>query len=428
MSRLSRLSRWIFFGPVTCGTFIAAGAAWGSIDDLKAEAKKVTDADSALDLARRLRRAGLFTDGITVLQKGMGKARGNEQLSAIHLELARLYLEEHVPKKAQRECDQIHKLVPFTEQLCIAEAQLYNRRGSAALPAAEQALGLKAGDYDAMVAKGRALSQLGQPGDAEAALRSAAAAVPNRPEALRFLAELLTAQGKREAGLAALREARRVAPDDPEALGQLGELLDPGPEARSSLEHALEIRPSFSSARARLGRVLMDLGDLQGAEKMLTKALSEDPRQADWHAALGELRILTHEPDQALKSAHDALKIVQNHGAAKLVEAEALAAKGDIDLAVEAFEAAYGYSRLTPRALLVAAQACLKAGRLTTARAFAERATQDFPKSAAAWDVLGDVLSGSKETNAAKKAYDSALSGEGPIDKDAVRKKRAALK
>jgi tetratricopeptide (TPR) repeat protein len=170
------------------------------------------------------------------------------------------------------------------------------------------------------------------------------------------------------------------------------------------------------------------MGDYEGARQRLEAALRAVPKQADWHAQLGEVHLAKKAPDLAIKEAHDALKIVGNHGLAKLVEAKALAQKGDIDLAIEGFEAAYGFARTDPTVLIEAARACIKGGRLTTAKAFSNRATEDFPKSGAAWEAEGDVAAASKDVPFAKQAYGKALSGEGPVDKAVVSKKLASLK
>jgi tetratricopeptide (TPR) repeat protein len=160
----------------------------------------------------------------------------------------------------------------------------------------------------------------------------------------------------------------------------------------------------------------------------LKQALAEDPKQADWHAALGGVELAKKQPDLALQSAHEALKIVGNHGPAKWVEAKALAEKGDIDLAIEAFQAAYGLMRTDPAPLVDAARACMKAGRLTTGKAFADRATDDFPKSALAWEATGDIDVALKDKGAAKDAYQKALAGDASADKAAIQKKLAALR
>jgi tetratricopeptide (TPR) repeat protein len=404
----------------------AAGA--DSVSDVRARAKAAILPADAVDASRALRRAGLQTEAITTIQRAFGKARGDDALGDLHLELARSYIDQRQQKKALRECDQLHKLSPYKEQICQAEAQLLTRRGSAALPAAEQALAINAGDYDALVAKGRALTQLGKPSDAETVLSDARKRAPNRPEAYRYMGELFIAQGKTVDAAATLRDGRKVAPDDPDVLDLLGGVLPPNAEARDGLQHALTIRPAFPSADARLGQVLLALGDLDGAEQHLQSALKAVPRQADWQAALGEVQIAKKQPDLALKSAEAALKVVGNHGPAKFVEAKALAQKGDIDMAIEAFQAAYGFARTDPAVLVEAARACIRANRPTTAKAFADRATEDFPKAAASWETEGDVAVAMKDVPFAKQAYGKALAGEGPVDKDGVRRKLAALK
>jgi tetratricopeptide (TPR) repeat protein len=429
---MSRLTTWLngssMVAAVAFSVAFSRAVSGETLDDLKARGKAASEPPEVLSAARGLRRAGLLADAVTAIQRALGKAKGPEAVAELRLELARTYLDQRQAKKALRECDQIHKLVPRDEELCIAESQLYARRGSIALPAAEAALAITHGYYEALVAKGRALAQLGQPSEAEAALREAIRAAPARSAALQYLAELELAQSKVNDALSTLRDARRVDPDDPDVLTLLGETLPAGAEARDALEHAILVRPSYARAKARLGSVLGSAGQLDRAEKLLEEALSAEPRQADWHAALGEVEIAKKRPDEALKSARAALKIVGNHGPAKLVEAKALAEKGDIDLAVEAFEAAYGFMKQDPTALVAAARACMKGGRLTTAKAFADRATEDFSKSAAAWEVLGDVAVLLKDVPLAKTSYAKALAAPSPVDKDSVKRKLSQLK
>jgi tetratricopeptide (TPR) repeat protein len=413
-----------------CGLLLAVPGRAESLAELKARAKAAVAPAEVVDASRALRRAGLVTDAVTTVQRAFAKVRGDDNIALLRLELARGFIEQRQQKRALGQCLELHKLSPYMEQICTAEANLLTRRGSAALPAAEQALALQPGDYDSLVAKGRALTQLGRPPEADAVFHDAMKRAPARPEAFRYLGELLVAQGKPQDAVAVLREGRKVAPDDPDVLALLGMVLPPEREARDALTRALVVRPSFPAAEARLGQVLMALGDIEGAERNLSSALKAEPRQADWHASLGEIQIAKKQPDLALKSANEALKVVANHGPAKLVEAKALALKGDIDLAVEAFQAAYGFSRTDPSVLVEAAHACIRGGRLTTAKAFADRGTEDFPKASAAWETEGDVAVALKDTAFAKQAYTKALSlaSDGASDKEGIRRKLAALK
>src|SRR5260221_5965812 len=184
-STMSRLTRWLSGLSVVCGFgLLAATSSGGSLEDLKARGRAASAPEEALEAARALRRAGLLADALSTTQRAFAKARGNDPIAELRLDLARTYIEQRQQKRALHECDQIHKLSPFKEQICIAEAQLLTRRGSAALPAAEQALTLVPSDYDALVAKGRALTQLGQPAQADTTLRQAGTPAPDRAQAV----------------------------------------------------------------------------------------------------------------------------------------------------------------------------------------------------------------------------------------------------
>jgi predicted negative regulator of RcsB-dependent stress response len=75
-----------------------------------------------------------------------------------------------------------------------------------------------------------------------------------------------------------------------------------------------------------------------------------------------------------------------------------------------------------------ASQACHAAGRETSAKAFGDKATKEFPDWAPAWVAFGDALAANKELPQARSAYDTALRSRGPLDVAGVQSKIAALK
>jgi tetratricopeptide (TPR) repeat protein len=97
-------------------------------------------------------------------------------------------------------------------------------------------------------------------------------------------------------------------------------------------------------------------------------------------------------------------------------------------VAIEAYQAAWGFDHGDPTPLVHAAEACHAAGRDTTAQSFGDKATQEFPKWGPAWAALGDALVARGEKQKARDAYQKALSADGPVDKDAVQKKLTAIK
>ena len=403
----------------------ASAVAAPSIDELKAQAKKPPkEPDAVLALGRSLRRAGLFGDAVRVLRSGYAAAKNGD----LRLEAARTQIAAGQHKPAMAECAGLRKGWRIEHQICEAEAQLLWRRASLALPAAESALEQAPRDYDALVAKGRALSQLGEPAPAEAALRSAIEVDPARHEAHRHLGELLGAAGRTKDALAELRKARALAPEESEVALALGEALPTGNEAVTTLEAALAIRPDYPEALSRLGFVLNEQGQTARAEQVLRAALGQKPRDAGSRALLARVLLTKGDADAALREARAALAIVKNHAAAKLVEADALSARGEIDPAIEAFEVAGGFAPTDPAPPVHAARACLLHGRPTTAQAFATRAATSFPQWAPAWEVAGDVARQLGDVPAARAAYTKALATDGPVNKASIKQRLSALK
>jgi tetratricopeptide (TPR) repeat protein len=139
---------------------------------------------------------------------------------------------------------------------------------------------------------------------------------------------------------------------------------------------------------------------------------------------LGKVALAEGRADDAIRAGEVALKLVANSAAAKLLVADGNAKKGEVDLAVEAYQAAWGLDHADPTPLVHAAEACHAAGRDTSARAFGIKATQEFPKWGPAWAALGDALAASGEKAAAKDAYQKALSApDGNVDQNATRRK-----
>ncbi len=387
-----------------------------------------SDPEQALSVGRGLRQAGQFDAAVRALNRGAARAKSGELAVELRYEAARSLIEAGKQKQALAACRRIKPASAVKAAACEAEAYLLWRRASLALPAVEQALKSAPDDYDALLAKGRALRQMGKPKDAEQTIRKAISSSASRYEAHLELGDLLSSQKHYSSGIPELKKAHQLAPNEPAPLLALGQRLAAGKAAAGYLAEAIKIRPGYGAAHARLGEVLLEQGDTAGAEASLKKALSLDPKQADWHAALGRVLLVKGDADAALAEAKNALKLVGNNGLAKLVEADALAAKGDIDLAIEAYEQAHGYARTDPTPLVHAALSCLKQARPTTARAFADRATQSFPSWGPGWEVLGDVHAAANDKAAAQSAYQKALAGRGLSDKARVKKKLAALK
>lgn len=420
-----KVRSWLWAGVLA----LAASSAGADLGELEAQAKKPPkDPEAALELGLKLRRAGSFDNAVRVLRGAAARAKGDTAV-ALKLAAARSLISASKQKDALRECQGLKATSPSAHDVCVAEAQLLWKRASLALPAAERALKSKSTDYDALVAKGRALRMMSKAEESEEAFRAAIQEDGKRHEAYLFLAELKDIVGKPKEAIEALRKATALAPEEPEPWLELGRLLPAGSEATSALGKAIAIRPKYGAAHARLGEIQLEQGAIADAEKSLTTAIGIQSNQADWHASLAHVLVAKKDHAAALKAVAKALKLVNNHASAKLAEADAIALTGDVDLAIEVYEKAASYARSNPAPLVHAARASLAGNRPTTARAFADRAVQSFPDWRPAWEVLGDVAVATKEKALARSSYQKALAAkQGRADDAELKKKLAKVK
>ncbi len=420
---------------------VAAVLAWSvssvaqesSLDGLRASAKAApNDPNAALSLGRALRRAGHDDEAIVELRRGasLWNGRSGEVSVTLHYELARAHIAKRDFPQAMVQCKVAGGIAGGASagHACAAEAHLLWKRASEAHFETAAALAANAKSYEAKVAEARALELELKEGPAETLLRDAIALKPDTVDAHVELGHLLLAMGKGDAALVALKQAVLVDPLSPEASYELSRALPPGREAVAALEKALHERPAYAAAVYHLAEVQIDAGRVADARKSATLALRLDPQDATMHVIAGRVSLAEGKPDDAMTEAKAALGILANLASAKLLIADAWAKKGEIDLAVESYQAAWGLDHSDPTALVHASEACHAQGRDTSAKAFGDKATREFPTWGPAWVALGDALASIKEPAAAKTAYETALKNKGPVDRASVEKKMLALK
>ncbi len=196
----------------------------------------------------------------------------------------------------------------------------------------------------------------------------------------------------------------------------------------TALEKATRERTNHLEAWVRLADVDLALGKNAEAKTAASSALHINAQDPSAHVVVGRVALAEGKADDALAEARSALGVMASSASAKLLMADAYAKKGEIDLALEQYQAAYGLDRQNPDVLVHATLACIKAGRNTSARAYATTATHDFPTWGPAFVALGDALAADGDSSGARTAYDKALQGKGPVDAAAVRAKIAGLR
>lgn len=374
--------------------------------------EKGSDAASALDAGRAQRRAGNFKEATAELRRAAALAGGQRDVALrAQYELARTAVDRRDFGQAMAQCRVLMQKAggEALGHACAAEAYLLWRRASEANEEIKRALAKDPHLYEAKVAEGRARIFELKDAEAEAALKEAVGIKPEAPEAYLALGDLHALFGKTDQALLDLREVLKRDSHSPDANYALGRLLPPGPEAAGYLEAALKERPSFGEALERLAEVQIAQGQLDQARNSAQRALKTDPNDASMRVVVGRVALAEGKPDVALSEAKAALAVLANLASAKLLAADAYAKQNEIDLAVESYTAAFGLDHFDPTPLIRASDACRTQGRETSARAFAEKATREFPQSSPAWVALGDALLTQKETGGARSAYEQAL-------------------
>jgi tetratricopeptide (TPR) repeat protein len=410
--------------------------AWGQesrLDALRAEANAAPPADrwrASLALGRALRRAGHAPEAEAELRRGIGLAGANpEALIALHEELASVYADRRDFSRTLATCQALSKVRGGEARghACIAEAHLVWQRASLALTEVGTALAKDPACFEAKLAQGRAYDFALDYASAEASLRDALLLKPSDAYAHRALAHVLANEGRKDDAIAELRRASALDYLDPDTSFELAVALPAGPESLGFLERATRERPSFARAWVALGTQQLGAGQVTEAAASQQAAARVDSAAVDVRTLGGRVALAEGRADDAIKAGQAVLKIVPNSAPAELLVADANARKGEIDPALEAYQAAWGFDHRDPASLVHASVACHAAGRETSARAFGVKATQEFPDWAPGWLALGDALSGQGERQAARDAYAKALAAkEGAIDRDAVQRKFAA--
>src|SRR5262249_44693561 len=145
-----------------------------------------------------------------------------------------------------------------------------------------------------------------------------------------------------------LRKAQAADPADADVAFDLGQAIDAkgslarAKDAQAAFANAVRIRPTFAAAQAELATASILVGDLATAERAATDAVKLDGNLVAARVALGRVRIAQGRWDEALTEGEAAKKLLPNASAGELVVADAHAGKGDVDLAVESYQKAFG--------------------------------------------------------------------------------------
>jgi tetratricopeptide (TPR) repeat protein len=426
-------------GGIVCTTATPAQAQESSLADAKERVKQApTSPEAALAYGRALRRAGHENEAMTELQRARAFARDATAVTVVW-EIARTQIAKRDFFAARNTCGELKKLPNgvAASHVCTAEAHLLWRRGTEAMGELAEYAKVKGSagadvDYFARLAEGRCRELDSKEADAEASYREALRLSANRPEGHMLLGAMLYRIGKD--GIPELRRAVELDVHDPVAQFELGSALKDDASKRgdaiAAFERATAERPTYLEAYRSLAEVYVVSNRLADAKRVAASVLKMAPSDVLSHIINGRVALADNKPDDALKEGQLALKLMPNAGQAQLLIADVYAKQGErsIDLAVEAYQKASGLDPLDPTALINAAYACIAANRLTTAKAFGQRAVLDFPDFSPAWVAQGDALAADGNPRAARTSYETAKKKIKGADVAAIDGKLARLK
>ncbi|HLK39766.1 MAG TPA: tetratricopeptide repeat protein [Polyangiaceae bacterium] len=426
----------ILGGALVMAASITSGAQESELDALRASVRaSPADPAAALALGRALRRAGHLGDAQREIRRGIAVGVASPDIArGLRWEAARVEFDRRDFFQSVAACKPLETLSSAEAHACLADADLVRQRATEALDETATALAKDPRCYEAKVAEGRAYDLELDVVHAESSLRAAIAMLPDGVDGHLALGRVLVKEGQGPAAITELRKAVSLDPHGPDAAFALATALQqyggPGAarEVEALLQQATNQRPSFADAWLALGGLELERGLVAQAGIAGEAVLRSVPTDVGARVLLGKVALSQGRADDAIKQGEAALKVVSNSAAAKLLVADANAKKGEIDAAIEAYQAAWGLDHRDPTPLVHASVASHGAGRDTTARAFAVRATQEFPKWGPGWAALGDALAGQGERGLARDAYRSALvAPDGAVDKAAVAKRLATL-
>lgn len=245
----------------------------------------------------------------------------------------------------------------------------------------------------------RVRSQLGEKEEAERLAWHASELDPSRAEVRGFLAGILILQDRMDEAAQLLIRATAVQPTLPGGYRQLGMALDrlgDRSAARQALIKAVDYAPQDAVARALLGRLLLDQGEIREAVSTLQTACDLDPKSAGAFYLLYQAQNQLGLTNASLKS----LEVFQT-------------LKKEENASLDANNLAYNDTRFLQSVAvglhLEAAKLFLQEKNVSEAERHLRQAALVQPANVAVWEFLASVLLGTKRLSEARTVCETLV-------------------
>lgn len=303
-------------GPVSFGLVFSLGGFGSTADSLLNDARKALDEATfsgpgqvavfgplALNISGdRLFESGDLNGALKEYQRGLALAPEHlNLLNSLGVCYGRL-------GNSGEALETFAKIVALDQNNMMAHYNLgYTYLLAGRLNEAEEALSraveLAPDNFETLFHLGKTALELGHLDKALPALKRAGEVGESRPVLFRLLGEALMLAHDHPGALVAFKKVVKAVPNDAYSLSTLGALFADQagdlPVARSLFQRSVEIDPTNSLYRQRLGRLLFTLGDFSGAEHHLKRAVEHGGRAPEIHYQLGRVAEETGRPGEA---------------------------------------------------------------------------------------------------------------------------------
>ncbi|MFW5920380.1 MAG: tetratricopeptide repeat protein [Polyangiales bacterium] len=419
-STLGRLGGVLAAALVTAAASPAA-AQQDALDELRSAAQSSPrDAGAHRAYGLALLRAGELRKAERQLEKA-ARLAGNS-LEALY-DVARVAFARGEYRPARNACRPLERKErnAVLTRVCRARAFLVWNRAARAFEELEAALDQDSDHFETLLALGDAHRLRASVDKADEAYRKAARQRPGSAKPYLGLGRLHAAAGHDDEARDALKKAHERDGDDPEILYELGRRTG-GARGSRLLEQAVEARPDWAEAHVALGGVRLEAGDAEAAASAYRKAIGLSSRLVPAHLGLGRALTETGEHDEAERALEKTLQLVPNSAEATRALAHLYARTDRKEEAFAKYRHAADLAPSDPTSLLDAVRLALRLERDVLAAGFLDRVLQRHRNLAAALALYGDVMAVRDRRDEAKRYYQRALEGEGPVDRARVRK------
>jgi putative PEP-CTERM system TPR-repeat lipoprotein len=400
---------------VTARTALALGhLAKGHREDGYAELEAVASGDTGIraDLALiavKLRANDL--DGALKAIAALEKKQPDKPLA--HVLRGNLELRRHDTAAATASFEKALTIDPmyFPATAALAGLEVAAGRPEGARKRFENLLRADPKNYRALLGLAEAKSRLGLPKqEVTQAIVDATKAQPTEPGPRLLLVRYLLGQQDSKAALAAAQDAVAALPSNLELLDQLGAAQIAAGQAQQAVTtytRLVAARPDRPEPELRLARAHVAAKDLGAARSSVEHALKIKPGLLAAQRALVEVEILQKQHPQALETARQVQRTYPKQAVGYLLEAAVESDRGHHDAAAAALSKAVPLEGGGTEAAIRLHQTLVVAGRAPDAERLASTWKKDHPQDAAFRFYLGDNALARQDWAAAEAHYRS---------------------